>query len=142
MKALIFLGVFMMSFRAFASDCSGEPFLENAPPAMPAVVEAVKTVLASFKERDKTISGWSLVFNEEQGTFETSWFNRHKGEIRLKIYAVVWGKFYRISVYHNTSWIFNNCDRTIHSRAMERKLQEQIKLVLGSVNASLGEKQE
>lgn len=131
MRKLFSLGIAFMSFRLFAA-CSGEPQMSDAIAPDTRVFETVKSVITSYGALD-TISDWTFKSDDKEGTFESGWYRTHKGEVRLQIHGVVWGESYRISVYHNTGWIFTNCDRTDTSRRLERSLQQQIDAKLGRI---------
>ncbi len=91
----------------------------------PVLWNAIQEVLQDYS-KGTTISEWKLSSDKTKGLLWTNYFRTHKGEVRLKIEAVVWGKEFRVEVWHNTGTIFKWPRKTEWARRVERALQVQV----------------
>jgi hypothetical protein len=129
----------MIAIVAFGSGLALAPVQRDAPapiprPERPPDARVFAVVLSTLEQehlsRHRTASPWHLSIDPARGTIESTWYSDHKGEVWLKVQAVVFGPHFRIDVFQRV-WLFSRyATRTEWSSRVEVSLQESISKAL------------
>lgn len=91
----------------------------------PVLWDTVLEILQNYS-KDAAVLDWTLSSDKTKGLLWTQWFRTHKGEVRLKIEAVVWGRECRVEVWQKIGTIFTRHEKSEWARRFERILQGQV----------------
>ena len=64
--------------------------------------------------------------HKDTGIIETNWHPVHKGEMKRKIQIYVWGKMYRVDVWHKGTFSLSEGQKDYMARLVELNLQSSI----------------
>lgn len=98
--------------------------VNHQSPPDPATYETVSLIFENYqKEHPELYLQFKL--DEANGVI-TSWFQAHKGEVRLKIEVGISGTYVRTEVWQDTGVLFSNYEKTVWARRFERTFAERI----------------
>ena len=106
--------------------------LKEAPEPNNRVLLAAKNAINEYHGSLQWKDQCSIEINDITGIIETNWHPVHKGEVKRKIQIYVWGKMYRIDVWHKGSLFPSTGKKDYMARLVEMNLQSSIEAKLGS----------
>lgn len=116
-----------LMFALIGSGCSTTPTHRASPD--PKVHAAVTQAVIDY--RDAPPYPHTVTDNATTGTIETDWFPAHKGEIQLKVEALVDGDRYKVDAWQRSSWgLLRNHRKTSRARRAESNIIERVERVL------------
>jgi len=131
MKKLLFSIFCFFITNSIASATDVEiVYLKEASPPDKEVFAAVKQTIEEYKNKLQWKEKCSLNINFEHGIIETNWHPVHKGEVSRKIQLFVWGKLYRVDVWHSAPLRILKPKKDYMARLTEMRLQARIEEIL------------
>ena len=120
---ILFFCIFLMA------GCAHEMtpvILKEAPEPNNRVLLAAKNTINEYHDSLQWKDQCSIEINALAGIIETNWHPVHKGEVKRKIQIYVWGKMYRIDVWHKGSLFSSTGKKDYMARLVEMNLQSSI----------------
>lgn len=122
-KAILYLIVFLLVGCAYEIK---PVILNEAPEPDKVVLLAATNAINEYHNLLQWKDQCTIKIDDDSGIIETNWHPVHKGEMKRKMQIYVWGKMYRVDVWHIGRFSLSSGQKDYMARLIEMKLQSSI----------------